>query len=124
MTILVVDDQENMCWILSRVLSDAGFSVETAGTARAALSIVENGTISALIIDYRLPDTNGLILLSELRKREVLIPAVLITSYGSKYLREQALRLGFCAYFDKPLDNHALIAALQQALTGVDSKGT
>lgn len=118
MPILVVDDQENMCWILSKILSDAGFSVKTAGTAEEALSIAADGEISAAIIDYRLPDTNGLALFSELRKSNSHMPAVLITSYGTRQLREEALRGGFSAYFDKPFDNHAVIAALQEILRG------
>lgn len=118
MVILVVDDQENMCWILSKILSDAGFSVKTAGTAREAVSIAADGEISAAIIDYRLPDMNGLALFSELRRCNSRMPAVLITSYGTRQLREETLRVGFSAYFDKPFDNHTLIAALQDALRG------
>lgn len=118
MTILIVDDQENMCWVLSKVLSDAGFSVETAGTAQEALAVVARGGIAAMIIDYRLPDKNGLALFSEVRDRHVQIPAMLITSYGSEQLRQEALDLGFYAYVDKPFDNQALIATLRAALEG------
>ena len=116
--ILIVDDQESMCWVLSKVLQEAGFSVETAGTAKEALSIATNNKILATIIDYRLPDKNGLDLFSEMRKRHPETPAVLITSYGSKQLREDALRLGFHAYFDKPLDNKILVTVLREILTG------
>lgn len=118
MTILIVDDQENMCWVLSKVLSDAGFSVETAGTAQEALAVVAHGGIAAMLIDYRLPDKNGLALFSELRDRHVQIPAVLITSYGSQLLQQEALRIGFYAYFDKPFDNQILLATLRAALQG------
>ena len=110
--ILVVDDQESMCWILSKILQEAGFSVKTAGTAKEALSIATNNKILATIIDYRLPDKNGFELFLELRNRNPKILGVLITSYGSKELREEALRLGFDAYLDKPFQNQALIAAL------------
>ena len=116
MTILVVDDQENMCWILSKVLSDAGFSVRTANTAREALSIADKDRISAAIIDFRLPDSNGFDLFLDLRKRDRNLPCVLITSHGSSELREEALKLGFDAYFDKPFDNGVLVAAIRQAL--------
>ena len=116
MTILIVDDQENMCWILSKVLSDAGFSVKTANTAREALSIAGKGGIFAAIIDFRLPDENGLDLFLGLRKRGRDFPCVLITSYGSSELREEALKLGFDAYFDKPFDNGVLVAAIGKAL--------
>jgi len=114
--ILIVDDQESMCWVLSKVLRGAGFSVETAGTAKEALSIATNNKILATIIDYRLPDKNGFDLFRELRNRNPKILGVLITSYGSKELQEKALRLGFYAYFDKPFQNQALIAALQACL--------
>jgi len=118
MTVLVVDDQENMCWVLSRILADAGFSVQTAGTAEKALSMFAEDTISAAIIDYRLPDKNGLELFSEMRRRDPQIPAILITSYGSEQLHEKALQLGFHAYLDKPFGTKALVAALQEAMRG------
>lgn len=115
-TILVVDDQENMCWILSKVLSDAGFSVEIANTAEEALSIADRSGISAAVIDFRLPDKNGFDLFRALRKQDRNMPCVLITSYGSDRLRKETLKLGFSAYFDKPFDNRALIAALKRSL--------
>ena len=114
--ILVVDDQKNMCWILAKVLADAGFAVMTAETAAEALEVAANGEVTAAVIDYRLPDKNGLTLFGELRQCHPQLPAVLITSYGSGQLREEALRLGFHAYMDKPLDNHALIATLWAVL--------
>ena len=123
--ILIVDDQKNMCWILSKVLADAGFAVVTAATAAAALAIAAHGEVTAAVIDYRLPDKSGLALLGELRRCHPQLPAVLITSYGSGQLREEALRLGFRAYMDKPLDNHALIATLRAVLTepeGIDTR--
>jgi len=116
MTVLVVDDQENMCWILSKILSGAGFSVKTANTAKEARVIADKGGISAAIIDFRLPDGNGLDLFLELRSQDINIPCVLITSYGSSELREKALKLGFYTYFDKPIDNHILIAAFKEVL--------
>ena len=111
--ILVVDDQKNMCWILSKVLADAGFAVVTAATAAEALAVADCGGVTAAVIDYRLPDKSGLVLFEALRRRHAQLQAVLITSYGSEQLREEALRLGFHAYMDKPLDNSALIATLR-----------
>lgn len=114
--ILIVDDQKNMGWILSKVLTDAGFVVATAETAAEALAVAAHGQITAAIIDYRLPDKSGVALFEELRRCQPHLPAVLITSYGSGHLRAEALQRGFYAYFDKPLDNRSLIAALRTAL--------
>ena len=116
MIVLIVDDQENMCWILSKILSNAGFSVKTANTAKEAISIANENKISAAIIDYRLPDSNGFDLFLNLRKQNENIPCLLITSYGSNKLSEDAFKLGFDSYFDKPFDNGVLIAALKKSL--------
>jgi len=120
--ILVVDDQKSMCWVLSKILSDAGFSVETVESAEKALFKVTNNKISAAIIDYRLPDQNGFSLFLELKKQNPEILGVLITSYGSKELQEKALQLGFYAYFDKPFQNEVLISTLRKGLK--KSQGT
>ena len=114
--ILIVDDQKNMCWILSKVLAEAGFAVVTAATAAEALALAAHGAVTAAVLDYRLPDQSGLALFEALRRCQPQLPAVLITSYGSGQLRDEALRLGFHAYMDKPLDNHALIATLWAVL--------
>jgi DNA-binding NtrC family response regulator len=114
--ILIVDDQKNMCWILSKVLTDAGFAVVTAETAAEALAIAAHGEVRAAIIDYRLPDQNGLTLFAALQQYHPQLLGVLITSYGSGQLREEALRRGFHAYVDKPVDNRTLVAALQALL--------
>ena len=120
MMILVVDDQENMCWILSKVLSKVGFCVKTAHTVKAALSIADTDEISGAVLDFRLPDGNGLDLFLELRQRHQNLPCVLITSYGSQKLHAEASELGFVACFDKPFDNRALIAVLEKAVKSGD----
>jgi DNA-binding NtrC family response regulator len=116
MRILIVDDQKHICGILSRVLSNAGFTVKTAQTVKEALSIADKGRISAAIIDFRLPDGNGLSLFSKFRERHRDFPCVFITSYGSNKLRQDSLKLGFTACLEKPFDNDALLAALNKAL--------
>ena len=115
--ILIVDDQANMCWILSKILEEAGYSVETAHTGSKALAIVARGGIAAAIVDYRLPDMNGIELFNTMKSAYWRIPAILITSYGSKALRAEALREGFEGYFDKPFRNQALVDALRSILT-------
>lgn len=114
--VLVVDDQESMCWILCKILSEAGFTVKSAGTAGEALSIVAAGGIRVAVIDYRLPDMNGMNLFSELKKHCPPIPAILTSSYGSKQLREAAIRLGFREFLDKPIDSRVLVVWIQSIL--------
>ena len=122
MTVLIVDDQDNMCWVLAKILSNAGFTVEIAKTAAEALSIVGRCDVSAAIIDFRLPDSNGFDLFTQLRKHYGDFPCILITSYGSSTLRAEALALGFSGYFDKPFDNKEITAAVREALDSRNSQ--
>jgi DNA-binding response OmpR family regulator len=117
MTILIVDDQENMCWVLSKILSDAGFSTITARSAKEAISLfTTTNNISAAVIDYRLPESNGFDLSLELRKNNKNLPCILITSYGTDKLRQKALDLGFDDYFDKPFDYNIFVATIKKTL--------
>lgn len=114
--ILVVDDQASMCWILAKILEEVGLATEASATGKEALSTVTTGDFAAAIIDYRLPDMNGIQLFRQMQGREVLIPAFLITSYGSKTLHHEALKVGFRGYFDKPFSNQKLVDAILAAL--------
>lgn len=102
--------------MLSKVLGDSNFDVKTAGNAAEALAIARSYEIAVAILDYRLPDQNAIELFRQFRGAKSSVPVILITSYGSPELREQALAVGFTAYFDKPLDLPALLAAVQGAV--------
>jgi len=110
--ILVVDDQEHMCWVLRKVLSEAGYTVQTARSGKEALQVCADGEVTAAIIDYRLPDMNGIELLQRANGTGRLMAGILITSYGSPKLRKEALAAGFLAYFDKPLSHKKLLECL------------
>jgi len=115
-TILVVDDQPSMCWILTKILSREGYQVKTTATGSSALAIVETDEVHAAIVDYRLPDMTGIELFQRMMKKRRRIPAVLITSYGSPELRDAALNVGMRAYFDKPLDVRKFLGELKEIL--------
>jgi len=116
-TVLIVDNEPSMCWILSKVLAGAGHRVKTATSGKEALNIVNYETIPLAILDYRLSDTNGIALFKELKKKNSNIFGILITSYGSEALRKRALKSGFSFYFDKPLNNQQLVNAVRTAIT-------
>ena len=123
-TVLVVDDDKNMRWILSRLFSEKGFKVKSASLAKEALILIENEEISVVILDYRLPDMNGIELFKYITREHSLIPSILITSYGSKQLSEEAKEAGFFAYLDKPFSNQELIRIVREALRETVAKVT
>ena len=117
--ILVVDDEKDLCWILRKVLSEAGYRVRTVGTGKEALQVCAEEEVTAAIIDYRLPDTNGIKLFQQLNGTGRPMVGILITSYGSPKLREEAEAVSFLTYFDKPLSHKKLLECLNRVTASV-----
>jgi two-component system, LuxR family, response regulator FixJ len=116
-TIIVVDDDAAVRNSLKFWLELEGFAVRTYADARELLNETALPLFGCLVIDQNLPVLNGLDVLRELRSRQVWLPAIMITSFPSRMLREAAAALG-ASLVEKPLFNHALSdnirAALQQ----------
>jgi DNA-binding NtrC family response regulator len=114
--VLVVDDQENLCWVLSRLLSERGHVVRTAVAGAPALRVAAAFDPQVAIVDFRLPDTSGTALIERLKQDHPGLRAILMTSYGSAALREEVRSGGFFAYFDKPFVNAQMMDAVEAAL--------
>ncbi len=114
--ILVVDDQENLCWVLARVLSERGHVVRTALNVAQALRVASTFDCQVAIVDYRLPDGSGTALIERLRIHLPGLRAILMTSYGSVALRDQVRSQALHAYFDKPFVNSQMIDSVEAAL--------
>jgi len=123
--ILVVDDQENLCWVLSKVLSGLGHEVRTALSGAHALRTLETFDCQVAAVDYRLPDWDGLQLVGEMTSRRPRLQAILMTSYGDAALHRRVAAQQLFAYVDKPFSNDLMIDSIEEAIrvwrTGGDS---
>ncbi len=113
--VLVVDDQEHLCWVLARLLHERGHEVRTASTGAQALRVAAGFPCQVAIVDYRLPDASGLALLAALRASTPHLRGILMTSYGGAALRAEA-EAGGVPCFDKPFVNARLVDAVELAL--------
>jgi DNA-binding NtrC family response regulator len=111
-----VDDQENLCWVVSRLLSERGHVVRTALGGAQALRVASTFEFEVAVVDYRLPDTSGLVLVAQLRASRPGLRAILMTSFGSAALRDEVRTGGLFAYFDKPFVNSQMVDAVEAAL--------
>jgi len=114
--ILVVDDQPNMCWVLSKLLTERGHEVRIAYSGLEALAAVASLSCQVAVVDFRLPDLDGLALIAKLRERSPDLLAILMTSYGSSSLRQRALGAELFAYLDKPFSNDLMISTIEDAV--------
>lgn len=113
--VLLVEDDSAVRNSLKFSLEIEGFSVRAYKNGTELLGETPYPGARCLIIDYRLPGLNGLELLAELRRREVVVPAILVTTNPSPSLRARATAAGVMV-IEKPLLNEALVQGIHTAL--------
>lgn len=115
-SVLVVDDEALIRWSLAESLSDAGYTVSEAGDGASAIAQASNGReFDAIVLDYRLPDSNDLHLLETIRGLQPKAAVVMMTAFGTPELTSGALRLGAYRVVPKPFDVHDMVTMVAQA---------
>ncbi|MDC7786065.1 response regulator [Rhodoplanes sp. TEM] len=115
-TIFVVDDQESVRHSLGEMLSVFGFAVETFASADEFLARLEAGRIGVVVADVRMPGTDGIALVRELARRSIRLPVVLISGHADVAMAVAAIKAGADDFIEKPIDDTALVAAINRAL--------
>lgn len=103
MKILIIDDEKNICLTLNQILSDEGYEVITANTARTGLQLAEESDADIILLDVKLPDLNGIEVLSKLRKSQAQTPVIMISGNSSIADAVKAIKLGAFDFLEKPL---------------------
>ncbi len=114
--ILVVDDDEPFCELLSRHLARPGRRIKVAHDGTAALEWLVEGQFSLVLVDLHLPGVDGIEVIREIRERGLPITPILMTGEGSVDSAVEAMRLGAYDYLVKPIDPAALEFLVEQAL--------
>jgi two-component system response regulator FixJ len=110
--VLIVDDDAAVRSSLQFCLEIEGFVVRTYACGPDLLADLNLPETGCLVIDYRLPSMNGLDLLSELRRRRIELPAILVTTNPSVSVRKQTAAAG-AVLVEKPLLNEALLDSIR-----------
>ncbi len=106
--VLIVDDEENLNWSLVTSLRKDGYIVDGAHTGEEALLRLRTAPYDCVVSDIKMPGMDGFELLQWLRQNLPSARVVMMTSFGSPSARQDALRDGAVAYFEKPFDLRAL----------------
>lgn len=109
--LLLVDDDETFCRIMSRALVRRGFAVDTAHTPEQALQIIEQHDVDYCVLDLKLERTSGLTLIPTIKQRLPDCVIVVLTGYASIATTIEAIKLGATYYLAKPVDADTLIAS-------------
>jgi len=100
--ILVVEDEAHLAWLIAEVLGEEGHDAEVAGDGRSALARALSEPFDLLIVDWMLPDLDGLKLIRRLRVAKVGIPVLMVTARGQIEVGVEGLDAGADDYLPKP----------------------
>jgi FixJ family two-component response regulator len=113
--VIVIDDDLAVRNSLGFSLQVEGFAVRTYASGNELPNAAALPRRGCLVVDYYLPGTNGLALLQSLRERNVMLPALLVTSHPSETVRKQAAQAGV-TIIEKPLLGNVLIDGIREAI--------
>jgi len=114
--ILVIDDDLEMCGLLSDVLKGEGFSVLAIGESLEASKVLKKEEFDVIITDLRMKGLKGLDLLEEAKKVAPLTPVIIITAFGTIESAIQAMKMGAYDYITKPFQMDEIVLTVKKAL--------
>lgn len=114
----VVDDDVDVRVALTRLVSSAGFAVETFASGADFLRSIDDHEPDCLVLDLHMPEMSGFDVQGALADRHAAVPVVVITGHDTPESRARAVQLGASAYLCKPVDDNALLAAIGIAIEG------
>jgi two-component system response regulator FixJ len=118
-TIFVIDDQASVRHAIGEMLDVFGFVVETFDSAETFLKEITAGRPGCVVADVRMPGMDGIALVSELARRNLGLPVVLISGHADVPMAVAGIKAGAEDFIEKPLDDAKLVAAINRALSRV-----
>ena len=116
-SILIVDDEAAIRESLETLLAIEGYNVEAARTAEEGLAMLAASPRDLVLLDFALPDRNGLEVLDEIRQRDPGLPVIMITAYGTVENAVKAIQAGATNFIQKPWDNEKLLADVRASIS-------
>ncbi len=113
--ILIIDDEDKLRGLLSRLISLEGFHVTEAADAKAAMKKLEQMTFQVIICDVKLPDANGIELTQKIKTAYPFSEVIVLTAFGEIHDGVQAMKNGAFDYLVKGDDNDKIIPLLNRA---------
>lgn len=114
--ILLVDDEESVCALLSERLGSAGFECAIRNSGEQALEVLESESFDVIISDLNMPGISGLELLATVRQKHPLVAFLMVTGVDDIRVGIQAMKQGADDYLTKPFQFEIVLASLRKAL--------
>ena len=121
-TVFVIDDQPSIRHALGEMLSVFGYDVEAYESADSFLRALDPMRHGCVVADVRMPGMDGIELVRELARRQVLLPVVVISGHADVPMAVAAIKAGAEDFIEKPVDDVQLVAAINRGLARAHAK--
>jgi two-component system response regulator HydG len=121
-SVLLIEDDLTFSRILEGFLTRKGHQVTITHKGKEGIRTFESKPFDFVLLDYRLPDMNGMDVLVELKSRSPHVPVVIMTSFSDIRTAVKAIKSGALEYITKPVNPDELLMILQQALTRTEKE--
>jgi len=112
--ILIIDDEEGMCWTLEKTLNQEGYEVISETSWLEGLLRIRTGEIDLVLLDINILEMDALTVLEQIRKTSV--PFLIMTDYNTIPVAAEAVQKGACGYLTKPFSISSLKMAVKNVL--------
>jgi len=120
----VVDDEKSIRWVLEKALSKAGLEVQTFNSAQDVIERIQDDTPDVVISDIRMPGTDGLELLSELKRNHPKIPVIVMTAHSDLDSAVTSIQGGAFEYLPKPFEVDDAVDVVGRAIASAVETST
>lgn len=123
-TILIIDDDEQLCKSFSKILSQEGYDIELAYSGEEGLRKVQANRPDLVVLDIRLPDIDGIQVFETLHADYPKLPVIIITAFGTSETAIEAMKMGAFDYIYKPFDVPSMLSTIKKGLEAGRFMGT
>jgi CheY-like chemotaxis protein len=112
--VLLVDDDPEVAWVVGKYLTKAGYAITTCADGAEAINLLDSLEFFCVVTDIKMPNVNGVALVEWLRRNRPGTRVVVMTAFGSPFVRELVLGKGAMVYLEKPVDPQLLVDVISR----------
>lgn len=114
--IVVIDDEQNVCDLLEKLFTQKGYKVKTSVSAGYGLDLVEQENPDCILLDIKMPEMDGIEVLSRIKKINDKAGVIIITGYGNIENAIESMKLGAFDYITKPFDLDFIVTLVERCI--------
>ena len=115
-SILIVDDDINLCTVLKEELTEVGYNAEFVNGGDAAFEYLSKSTADLILLDLKMPGKNGFDVLRELKEKGIQVKVIVLTAYADVKSAIDSAKLGATDFISKPYDFDELLITIRKVL--------